>query len=145
MRIFPSPKNSIMRGPGVQEGVFFGVCRLPVVRPFCSTLIFLSAVRITSFSVRHIFLMLIVPLLIIAFVCPCQNLKSLSFGDILWHHQNLWEVPANVDNFFVLFATNHYKVIMPEVFLLKLKISKRGKFCQKIEPLFACTKAKYFK
>ena len=38
----------------------------------------------------------------------CQNLKSVSFGDILWHHQNLWEVPANVDNFFVLFATHNF-------------------------------------
>ena len=46
--------------------------------------------------------------MIIAFVFPCQNLKSLSFGNILWHHQNLWEVPANVDNFFVLFATHNF-------------------------------------
>ena len=42
------------------------------------------------------------------FFCPYQNLKSVSFGNILWHHQNLWEVPANVDNIFVLFATHNF-------------------------------------
>ena len=42
------------------------------------------------------------------FFCPYQNLKSVSFGNILWHHQNLWEVPANVDNIFVLLATHNF-------------------------------------
>ena len=47
------------------------------------------------------FLILTIPLLIIAFFCPCQNLKSLSFGNKLWQIQNLWEVSANVNKYFI--------------------------------------------
>ena len=41
--------------------------------------------------------------------------KSLSFGKIPKYHQNLWDISANVNNYFGLFATHSFKKFSTQI------------------------------